>query len=96
MSTAEHGLGATEPAGAREAVTGAEIVPRAGEEIHVPGGSVLPLIVAIGLTLFVIGATIWWVWSALGLIITVVAVGIWVRDTRREMDGLPEEHHHHH
>ena len=69
-------------------------MPPAGEDIHLPGGSPLPLIVAIGITLLVIGTTIWWVWSAVGFIITVVAVGLWIRDVRRDVDDLPEEHHH--
>jgi hypothetical protein len=70
-------------------------VPPAGEEIHLPGGSVLPLTVAIGITLTVIGTTIWWVWSLLGFIIFAVSTLLWVRDTRHEVDSLPEDHHHH-
>ena len=72
-----------------------DAVPPAGEEIHLPGGSPLPFLVAIGVTLLVIGITIWWVWSLLGFIITVISVGIWIRDVRRDFDALPEEHHHH-
>jgi type IV secretory pathway TrbD component len=72
-----------------------EAVPPAGEEIHLPGGSSLPLVVAIGITLTVIGTTIWWVWSLIGFVIFVVATGLWVRDTRRDVDALPEDHHHH-
>jgi hypothetical protein len=92
MSTTEHDLSATEPV--QEPVGVSEAVPPVGEEIHLPGGSILPLTVAIGITLLVIGTTIWWVWSALGFIITVVSVGLWVRDVRRDVDELPEEHHH--
>jgi len=72
-----------------------EAVPPAGEEIHLPGGSPIPLIVAIGVTMLVVGTTIWWVWSALGFVIVVVSVGIWIRDVRRDVDALPEEHGHH-
>ncbi|MDE3131974.1 MAG: hypothetical protein KGL16_12560 [Acidobacteriota bacterium] len=92
MSTAEHGLSATGPVEAQAATSG-DGVPPAGEEIHVPGGSPLPLIVSIGVTLLVIGTTIWWVWSAVGFVVTLVAVVIWVRDVRRDVDELPEEHH---
>lgn len=70
-------------------------VPPVGEEIHLPGGSILPLTVAVGITLTVIGTTIWWVWSLLGFIIFTVSTLLWIKDTRREMDALPEEHHHH-
>ena len=72
-----------------------EAVPPVGEEIHLPGGSILPLVVAVGITLTVIGTTIWWVWSLIGFVTFVVATGLWVRDTRRDVDALPEEHHHH-
>jgi hypothetical protein len=93
MSTTEHGLSAADPAETRQTVAQSDSVPPVGEEIHLPGGSPLPLIVAIGVTLLVIGTTIWWVWSLLGFIITLVSVGIWIRDTRRDIDALPEEHH---
>jgi hypothetical protein len=68
--------------------------PPVGEEIHLPGPSVIPLVVAIGITLTVIGTTIDLIWSVLGIVIFVVAVGIWIRDTRRDIEALPEEHHH--
>lgn len=73
----------------------AEPVPPAGEEIHLPGGSILPLVVAVGITLTVVGTTIWWVWSLVGLIIFGTATGMWIRDVRRDVDALPEDHHHH-
>ncbi len=95
MSTTEHGPSATDTA--QEPHTGVDVagaVPPVGEEIHLPGGSVLPLVVAIGVTMMVVGTTIWWVWSALGAIITATAVGMWIRDVRRDFDELPEEHHH--
>ncbi len=72
-----------------------EVVPPVGEEIHLPGGSILPLAVAVGITLTVIGTTIWWVWSLVGFVIFVVSTVLWVRDTRHDVDALPEDHHHH-
>ena len=69
-------------------------VPPAGEEIHLPAGSVLPLLTAIGVTLTLIGTTIWAGWSILGLIILVAAVGRWIRDVRHDVDALPDDHHH--
>ncbi len=94
MSATEHNLSATDTAEARHVLADADAVPPAGEEIHLPGGSPLPLIVAVGVTLLVIGTTIWWVWSALGFVITAISVGLWIRDVRRDVDELPEEHHH--
>lgn len=70
-------------------------VPPAGEDIHLPGGSILPLATAVGITLTVVGSTIdWKIWSVLGAIITVITIGLWIRDTRREMAHLPDEHGH--
>jgi hypothetical protein len=71
-----------------------DAAPPAGEQIHLPGGSIIPVVVAIGTTLLVIGTTIWWVWSLLGFIILVISIGIWIRDVRRDVDALPEEHQH--
>jgi hypothetical protein len=71
-------------------------VPPVGEEIHLPSGSVLPLITAIGVTLTLIGTTIWIGWSILGLIILVTAAGLWIRDVRHDIDALPDEPHHRH
>lgn len=68
--------------------------PEAGEEIHLPGPSVLPLVTAVGITLIVIGTTVNWMLSALGVIITVICVSLWVRSTRSDIDDLPEEHRH--
>jgi membrane protein required for beta-lactamase induction len=70
-----------------------DAAPPAGEQIHLPGGSIIPLVVAIGITLLVIGTTVWWVWSLLGFIILVISIGIWIRDVRRDVDALPEDHH---
>ena len=94
MSATEHGLSAADPVEAHSVVSEADAVPPAGEDIHLPGGSAIPLIVALGVTLMVIGTTIWWVWSAVGFIITAVSVWRWIQDVRRDVDELPEEHHH--
>jgi hypothetical protein len=68
--------------------------PPAGEEIHIPGPTILPFACAIGITLIVIGTTIDWLFSALGAVIFVVVVIKWVSDTRRDIAELPEEHGH--
>jgi membrane protein required for beta-lactamase induction len=88
-------MSATDPKSIQQVETQAEPVPPVGEEIHLPGGSVIPLTVALGTTLLVIGTTIWWGWSALGFIILVVSIGIWIRDVRRDVAALPEDHSHH-
>jgi len=88
MSTVEHET--------TEQTLGTEsTAPPAGEEIHLPGQSVIPLVIAFGITLTVIGTTIdWKLWTPMGLVITVVCIVIWIRDTRRDVASLPEEHHH--
>jgi hypothetical protein len=66
--------------------------PPAGEEIHLPGPTILPLVTAIGITLIVIGTTLGWELSAIGGIVLVVCVVRWVRDTRDDVASLPERH----
>jgi hypothetical protein len=68
--------------------------PPAGDEIHLPGPSIKPFMCAIAITLMVIGTTIDLIFSAVGLAALVVIVILWVRDTRREVAELPEEHVH--
>jgi hypothetical protein len=68
--------------------------PPAGEEIHLPGPTILPFACAVGITLIVIGTTIGLYLSIVGLIITVWAIVRWIRDTRRDVAALPEEHGH--
>jgi hypothetical protein len=68
--------------------------PPAGEELHLPGPSLLPLLAAIAITLIVVGTTISLIISIVGLVALVVIVWLWVRDTRRDVAELPEEHSH--
>ncbi len=67
--------------------------PPVGEEIHLPGPSLIPLISAIGITLTIVGTTLSLIISAIGLIIVIVTTVLWIRSTRRDIDQLPEEHH---
>jgi hypothetical protein len=48
---------------------------------------------AVAITCIVIGTTINWLISILGVILFVPTLVIWIRDTRRDVDQLPEEHH---
>jgi hypothetical protein len=66
--------------------------PPAGEQIHLPGPSILPFAMGIGITLIVIGTTITWFISILGGIIFVCTLIRWVRDTSRDVSELPDEH----
>lgn len=66
--------------------------PPAGEPVHLPGPSYTPVVTAFGLTLAVTGIVLSWVISGLGLLIAVVAIWRWIRDTRRDISELPLEH----
>ena len=66
--------------------------PPAGEEIHLPGPTVLPVVMAVGITFTVIGTTITWLLSVLGVIIFLVTLLMWIRHTRRDISELPEDH----
>ena len=70
-------------------------VPPAGEEIHLPGGSLQPLAISVGLTLIIVGVTTSMILVIAGAILTVVVLYLWIRDARREFDELPAEHAHH-
>jgi hypothetical protein len=68
-------------------------VPPVGEEIHLPGPTLLPLWTAVGITLGIIGITINVIFSIIGSIIVVICLVRWIRDTRRDIEELPLEHH---
>ena len=66
--------------------------PPAGEEIHLPGPTLLPLLSAISITMIVVGTTVTFFLTAAGLILFLVTTVIWIKDTRRDVEALPEEH----
>ena len=80
------------PIPASDAEAEASPVPPAGEEIHLPRPTLLPIITAAAITLIVIGTTISLVLIILGIIVLIVAVFKWVSDTSRDVAALPEEH----
>jgi hypothetical protein len=68
-------------------------VPPAGEEIHLPGGSAQPVLLAIGITVALLGVTLGPLIWIPGVVFSVVIALAWVRDARREYSALPLEHH---
>ena len=68
--------------------------PPAGEEIHLPGPSLIPFLNAIGITLAIVGITTFRIISVVGILLFLVTLVRWVRDVRRDFDELPLEHHH--
>ncbi|MCW2957884.1 MAG: hypothetical protein JWP18_687 [Solirubrobacterales bacterium] len=72
-------------------------VPPAGEDIHLPGGSLHPLLLTLGITMALIGATVSPLWLSLpGSILTIAVIIAWVQGARREMASLPATHGEHH
>jgi hypothetical protein len=67
-------------------------VPPAGEEIHLPGPSIQPLLLTVGITMALLGVTIFFPLVVAGLILSVWVIISWARGARREIDELPLEH----
>jgi hypothetical protein len=63
-----------------------------GEAIHLPGPSYQPVVLAFGVMLAVTGVVLFPVVAVIGLVITVVTLYLWIRDTRSEISELPLEH----
>lgn len=70
-------------------------IPPAGEEIHLPGLSAQPLLVAVGTTIILIGVTFHVAVLIFGIVLTAWTIGAWIRDTRREINELPIHAEHH-
>lgn len=68
--------------------------PAAGEPIHLPGPSYIPVIVSFGLTIALVGVVVNWVLFGVGMIVTIVAITRWIGQARAEIAELPLEHGH--
>ena len=78
---------------AEEIQPGGPVLPP-GEPIHLPNPSYLPVLVAAGTTIALIGVVINLALLVIGVLIALVATVRWVRQTREEMAELPLEHPH--
>jgi hypothetical protein len=67
-------------------------VPPAGEEIHLPGPSIQPLLLTVGITAALVGVTTFFPLVIAGVILSVWVIISWARGARREIDELPLEH----
>jgi Cytochrome c oxidase subunit IV len=67
-------------------------LPPATEEIHLPDPSYLPVVLAFGLSIAIIGVVFTWVMVAIGALIFLIALVRWIGQTRREMSELPLGH----
>lgn len=69
--------------------------PPAGEPVHLPGPSYLPVIVAAGAAIALVGVVLNWVLFAVGLATVVLTVARWIRETRQDIADLPLDHQAH-
>jgi hypothetical protein len=67
-------------------------VPPVGEEIHLPDNTILPLLMAVGITIGLVGVTTWWGFSVVGGVLFLYTLVRWIREARAEMDELPPGH----
>ncbi len=68
-------------------------VPPAGEEIHLPGGTLQPLLLTLGITLALVGVTLGTTYLVAGVVLSLAVLFVWVRDARAEYAHLPADHH---
>jgi hypothetical protein len=67
-------------------------VPPVGEEIHLPGPTILPMLTAVGITLALVGVTTFIELTVVGVLLTLGCAIRWIKDTRHEIDELPLDH----
>jgi len=66
-----------------------EKAPPIGEEVHLPGPSILPALTGLGITLTLVGITTFIELTIAGGILTIACAMRWIKDTRRDLDELP-------
>ena len=69
-----------------------EPAPPAGEPVHLPGPSYLPILTAFALTIALSGIIVSYVLTGLGVVLLVVVLWRWIRETRQDISELPLEH----
>jgi hypothetical protein len=73
-------------------VSGDAPVPPPGEPIHLPGPAYLPVLVAFGVTVALVGVIFSYLVCAVGVLITVFCVVRWIGQTRTDIAELPISH----
>jgi hypothetical protein len=68
-------------------------IPPVGEEIHLPGGSIQPLLLTIGITMALVGVTTSIVLVIAGSVLTLWTMARWIADARRDIAELPVHDH---
>jgi hypothetical protein len=70
-------------------------LPEVNEEIHLPGPSTEPVLIAVGLTLALVGVTFNFVLTGVGLALVLWQTIKWIGETRNEIRALPQDHNEH-
>jgi hypothetical protein len=66
-------------------------VPPSGEEIHLPGANLQPILLAFSLTITLLGVTLGLPIIIAGLVMSVWIIVRWIADTRRDINALPAD-----
>jgi hypothetical protein len=69
-------------------------VPPAGEEIHMPEPSLIPIVNAAALAIAIVSITLSWYVVAFAGIVFLITTIRWIADVRSDIAALPLEHHH--
>ena len=69
-----------------------EQLPPVTEEVHLPGPSYLPVWLAFGIMVALVGLLLSWYICGLGVVITLIVLFRWIRETRQDIADLPLEH----
>jgi hypothetical protein len=67
-------------------------LPQPTEEVHLPDPSYLPVLLAASIWVALVGVTISWIMTGVGVLVGVVVIVRWVRSARTELRELPLEH----
>ena len=70
-------------------------VPPAGEDIHMPASSIIPLVNSAALAGAIVCITLSWVLVAVFMAVFLISTIRWIADTRRDIAELPLDHSHH-
>lgn len=67
-------------------------LPPPTEEVHLPEPSYLPFVLALAITIAIVGIVLAPIIAIMGALLAIVVIVRWIRQTREEMAELPLEH----
>jgi Flp pilus assembly protein TadB len=70
-----------------------DAAPPAGEEVHMPEHSIIPVINAAALATAIVAITLSWFVVAFAMIVFIATTVKWIADVRRDISHLPLDHH---